>query len=98
MSVHQIAAWLFQQGHRRAKDDPLLSWRPTEEDLEYYPGPFPSTLFLHPWYKDYDQYPEGVADGVGYWAERRILGGVVLFDRHSTANGQDTDVSTHLNS
>jgi hypothetical protein len=30
---------------------------------------------------DYDQYPRHVADMVGYWAEARILGGVVLFDR-----------------
>ncbi|KAL2200150.1 hypothetical protein P885DRAFT_73983 [Corynascus similis CBS 632.67] len=50
-------------------------------DWRWHPdGPLP-TLFKHPWYKDYDQYPRGVADMVGYWAETRILGGVVLFDR-----------------
>jgi hypothetical protein len=30
---------------------------------------------------DYDQYPDGLADVAGYWAEDRIFGGVVLFDR-----------------
>ena len=36
---------------------------------------------FYPWYRDFELYPSGVADGVGYWAEERILGGVVLFDR-----------------
>jgi hypothetical protein len=35
------------------------------------------------WYGDYDEYFDGVADMVGYWAEARILGGVVLFNRHN---------------
>jgi hypothetical protein len=43
-------------------------------------GP-PATLFYHAWYRDPIQYPEGVADMAGYWAENRVLGGVVLFDR-----------------
>ena len=30
------------------------------------------------------QYPDGLADVVGYWAEDRIFGGVVLFDRSQT--------------
>lgn len=29
----------------------------------------------------HDGYPNGLADVVGYWAEARIFGGVVLFDR-----------------
>ncbi|KAG8168348.1 hypothetical protein KVR01_001097 [Diaporthe batatas] len=41
----------------------------------------PVTLFRHPWYRDHMQYPHGAADVVGYWAENRVLGGVVLFDR-----------------
>ncbi|KAJ3546675.1 hypothetical protein NM208_g1890 [Fusarium decemcellulare] len=28
-----------------------------------------------------ERYPNGIGDMVGYWAENRILGGVVLFDR-----------------
>lgn len=43
-------------------------------------GPLP-TLICHPWYIDYEQYSNGAADMSGYWAEARILGGVVLFDR-----------------
>lgn len=38
-------------------------------------------MFFHVDYMDYDQYPNGLADIAGYWAEDRIFGGVVLFDR-----------------
>ncbi|KAK4040826.1 hypothetical protein C8A01DRAFT_45936 [Parachaetomium inaequale] len=80
-AVHQIASWLYRQDTSRHKDDALGRWRPAEEYKRLYPATFPTTLFCHPWYKDYDQYPEGIADSVGYWAEARILGGIILFDR-----------------
>lgn len=32
-------------------------------------------------YTKSEQYPKGVADVVGYWAETHIFGGVVVFDR-----------------
>ena len=87
-AVHAVAVWLYKtQSPLRPKDDRLLAWRPdTDGDKEVqdwyaYIGGFPPTLFVHPWYRAYDQYPDGVADGVGYWAENQILGGVVLFDR-----------------
>lgn len=46
-----------------------------------YPNGPPPTLFKHTYYFDHKQYPDGVADMVGYWVESRILGGVILFDR-----------------
>jgi hypothetical protein len=42
---------------------------------------FAATAFWHWGYVDFDQYPNGVADIVGYWAEANIFGGVVVFDR-----------------
>lgn len=39
------------------------------------------TELFHPRYSAYDQYPKGVGDVVGYWAELQLFGGVVLFDR-----------------
>ncbi|KAK4131103.1 hypothetical protein BT67DRAFT_445079 [Trichocladium antarcticum] len=80
-SVHQMAVWLYKQDTNRHKDDALGTWRPSEKYGRFYPATFPTTLFCHPWYRDYDQYPQGIADSVGYWAEARIIGGVVLFDR-----------------
>jgi hypothetical protein len=58
-----------------------------------YPVTWPTTLFCHPWYRDYDQYPEGIADCVGYWAEERIFGGVVLFDRRDPGSCPEAEAS-----
>lgn len=40
----------------------------------------PPTVLYNPCYRDFDQYPNGVADMVGYWVESELFGGVVLFD------------------
>lgn len=50
--------------------------------------PYP-TLFTHPGFTAVEQYPNGKADLVGYWAEDRVLGGVVLFDRSQDWNNED---------
>ncbi|KAF4436681.1 hypothetical protein FACUT_6276 [Fusarium acutatum] len=39
------------------------------------------TAFAHGPYIAVEQYPNGAADSVGYWAEARIFGGIVVFDR-----------------
>jgi hypothetical protein len=39
-------------------------------------------MFTHGWYTDHQDYPNKVADMVGYWAENRIFGGVVLFNHN----------------
>jgi hypothetical protein len=96
VAVHQIAAILFELDLSVHKDDGITEWTPPESDEWYwrwYPdGPLP-TLFHHSWYKDYDQYPRRVADMVGYWAEARILGGVVLFDRRNPEAEPQADPS-----
>lgn len=46
-----------------------------------------STPFCLLRYSKPEQYPEGTADMVGYWAEDRILGGVVLFGRGKDGTG-----------
>ena len=91
-AIHDIAAWLFNQEHNLSPTDELVAWRPSEEDKPFYPKGYPLTLFWHAWYHDYDQYPEGLADVVGYWAEARIFGGVVLFDRRCTSPKSDAVV------
>lgn len=60
--------------------DSVARWTmpPFDEGLVITP---PLTLFSHMGYLDEDVYPEGVVEVVGYWAENRILGGVVLFAR-----------------
>ncbi|KAK3377450.1 hypothetical protein B0H63DRAFT_218904 [Podospora didyma] len=88
VAIHQIAVLLFKQDTSRHKDGGIVSWIPPEEpDHDWWftlhpDGPLPS-LFAHSWFTNFAHYPEGVADMVGYWAEARILGGVVTFDRQS---------------
>ncbi|KAJ3546444.1 hypothetical protein NM208_g1995 [Fusarium decemcellulare] len=92
-TIHNIAVWLFKQEPTLPPTNELVAWRPSEENEDFYPNGYPPTLFWHPWYHDYDQYPEGVADIAGYWAESRIFGGVVLFDRRRTS--PDSDAASH---
>ena len=55
----------------------------------------PEMLFYHGEYQHKDAYPDGVDDMLGYWAENRILGGVVLFGRDHPGGRTDLDVSLH---
>ncbi len=91
VSTHQIAVLLFQlQPKLHAGDvDAVVSWKEEARWVELEGGrriyreplkPRP-TLFFHVDYMDYDQYPSGLADVAWYWAEDRIFGGIVLFDR-----------------
>ncbi|KAH7131324.1 hypothetical protein EDB81DRAFT_906450 [Dactylonectria macrodidyma] len=81
IATHQVGVLLYKQTPILDDSNHLVSWRPEGEDLDFYPDGWPATFFRHSWYHDFDQYPHGVADMVGYWAESRIFGGVVLFDR-----------------
>ncbi|KAK4233174.1 hypothetical protein C8A03DRAFT_48199 [Achaetomium macrosporum] len=90
-AIHQIAVWFYKQNTNRHKDDSLSRWRPSETYAPFYPATFHTTLFCHPWYRDYDQYPEGIGDCVGYWAEARIFGGVVLLDRRDPESTPDAE-------
>ncbi|KAK4246585.1 hypothetical protein C7999DRAFT_42006 [Corynascus novoguineensis] len=91
--IHQIAAILFQSDdktHTKEHIHTVHSWKrePEWEDMgrrepvlfEYFDPP--PTLFCHCEYLDHhQQYPHGLADVAGYWAEDRILGGIAVFDR-----------------
>lgn len=51
--------------------------------------PPPPTLLSLGFYQEHQQYPNGIADMVGYWAEDRVLGGVVMFDRRQIWSDKD---------
>lgn len=83
VACHNMAGTVYlntQPGLRRERHSP-------EERLAALEGR--PTDFMHEDYHDLEQYPKGVADVVGYWAEYHLFGGVVLFDRGETG----TDVS-----
>ncbi|KAF5685797.1 hypothetical protein FCIRC_3286 [Fusarium circinatum] len=90
VAVHQVAVILFSLEEGLHKNDGVIEWAPPKSDKTWWAhcpdGPEP-TMFFHPWYLSHDRYPNGVADMAGYWAESRILGGIVLFDR----SGLDQD-------
>lgn len=70
VSVHQIAAYIYKMDLDIGNHKSLPKMDIDDPDF-----------FIHNQYKDTDQYPDGVADAVGYWAEAQIFGGVILFDR-----------------
>ena len=41
---------------------------------------------FHPDYVHFDNYPRGLLDVVGYWAEAQVFGGVLLFDRSNSGS------------
>lgn len=95
-ALHQVAVDLFQLNlslHDPAATRGLsigetTSWeREPDEWARIEPWP---TMFAHPFFLAQEQYPNGIADMAGYWAEDRILGGVALFD-HSQEDWEESD-------
>lgn len=88
VAVHTIAAELFElDGAFHKKDTPCSSLK-GDEDAEVRRNlpPWPTT-FAVAGFTDPKQFPRGVADIAGYWAEDLILGGVVLFGRGESGTG-----------
>lgn len=99
VAIHQIAVYLYKLDLDRHKDDAVQTWKPPTRyvaGFRLYDIPTPPSLFNHPSYIYPDQYPNGVADVVGYWTENRILGGVVLFNRKKSHYESD-EVFFHSN-
>lgn len=91
LSIHQIGVMLFKYepklhdgdidsvvSHKEERKWVNIEGRKFFQEVLYDPWP---TLFFHVDFLEHEYYPNGLADSVGYWAEDRILGGVVLFDR-----------------
>lgn len=98
VACHQLAVYLYNL------DDGIHPHRVCEEwrDLpreRVAPGQYVApTAFYHRSYLAHDQYPNGLADIVGYWAEAKIFGGAVLFDRgeSGTEVGLAVPIREHL--
>ncbi|KAF5020031.1 hypothetical protein F66182_7967 [Fusarium sp. NRRL 66182] len=87
VACHQIGAYLFELDDGAHKNEEYQNWRSkvlgekrngVESRRFYTPSPI---AFCHRAYRSYQQYPRGFADVAGYWAESKIFGGVVVFDR-----------------
>ncbi|RBQ72970.1 hypothetical protein FVER14953_07170 [Fusarium verticillioides] len=90
VACHQIGAFLFNLDDGAHKHKVYEDWRQSVleekergvESRRYYDPP--PIAFCHRAYRYPEQYPKGTADIAGYWAESKILGGVVVFDRGET--------------
>lgn len=99
VACREIAVSLFRSGADGRFHKGSENWRPQPNMIIPFGGtePIPdpvspvpnlrASVFFHDSYLDYKQYPNGVADMVGYWAESRLFGGVVLFDRGKEEDG-----------
>lgn len=88
IACHNIAVLLYQLDDGTHKHAEWEDWLTKElaltsegEDQYMHITYGPPTSFYVGLYVDFDRYPNGLADVVGYWAEHHIFGGVVLFDR-----------------
>lgn len=97
VALHQFGVLLHQLQFRMHQGDIeyIVNWTMPKQETDFDNWepllPLP-TIFNNPSYIDSAVYPEGVADMVGYWAEDRILGGVVFLNRRVEldANGDLT--------
>lgn len=100
VALHQVDVHLFQKGdkihdqHQPPESDNSISsvtlWEPTPK--LYYKFEVQPTMFAHPAFVAHDLYPNGIADMVGYWAEDRILGGILLLDRSKEETGDAVEL------
>ncbi|RSL93329.1 hypothetical protein CEP52_013302 [Fusarium oligoseptatum] len=93
VACHQIAAYLFglDDGvHKHRVFDDWLQQQLVESILNSRNGKansgykLPPSAFFHSAYTYVEEYPQGLGDVAGYWAEGKIFGGVVVFDRGET--------------
>lgn len=84
VAVHQLAAYLYKLDLNLGDHKDIATWVSPKSNrgiyMDYPDGKLP-TISIHRQYRDCSQYPNGIADMVGYWAKAQIFGGVVLFDR-----------------
>jgi hypothetical protein len=86
VAIHNLAINIFRSLHPTGiPERPPL---PTGEravlvgpnDGRTFPDGEPRPDFFHRSYYAWKQYPNGIFETVGYWAESQALGGVILFD------------------
>lgn len=96
IAIHQTAVYSYKLDLDLGNHKDFVTWvAPVTDEVfhrRFPDGKLPS-LFIHEQYRDFEQYPNGPADMVGYWAEAQIFGGVVLFDRRKPCDREaDEDV------
>ncbi|KAG8163372.1 hypothetical protein KVR01_006669 [Diaporthe batatas] len=88
VTIHNIAVELFKLVNGGFHKDVIWPSDEAYQERNWSRWPTPFCL-LH--YSKPEQYPDGIADLAGYWAEDRIFGGVVLFGRGTNDTGSTYD-------
>ena len=79
-SVHALAGMMHASSHPKMNvfpdDPPALG----KGNFRGFPG---NRFYVdfHKYYVHFQNYPRGLLDVLGYWAESQIFGGVLLFER-----------------
>ena len=78
-SLHALAGKIFASFHPSTELKPR---KPPDGHYHAFHGTDRFYVdFFHVFYTQFEQYPFGLLNVVGYWAETQLLGGVLLFDR-----------------
>lgn len=97
MACHQIGAYLFELDDGNHPHSFYGDWaqkvrEERESGLQSRKYTWaPRIAFVRRAYQCVNNYPRGTADMAGYWAEGKLFGGVVIFDRGES----ETDVIAH---
>jgi len=84
VACHQMAAHVFELdggAHKHQLHRDWLRGPEAERWTEVRGYSPPPIAFFHEYYTESERYPRGLGDIAGYWAEGKIFGGVVVFDR-----------------
>lgn len=66
---------------------PDVNIKPSKEQLRDFGGTDEFYVnFYHTSYTEFNRYPFGLLDVVGYWAEAEIFGGLLLFEREESGS------------
>ncbi|POR36286.1 Uncharacterized protein TPAR_03530, partial [Tolypocladium paradoxum] len=84
VSCHQIAVYLCEINGTTSHHAQHIAWRDEPREIHWYDAYRPLVAFSHGAYNAVEQYSHGIADVAGYWAEAKIFGGVIVFDRGET--------------
>ncbi|CAD6575620.1 MAG: hypothetical protein ASARMPREDX12_007395 [Alectoria sarmentosa] len=79
-SLNALAGMIYASFHPEIELNPQEPIQTDYDFLLYENNPF-YVEFYHTDYKEYERYPFGLLNVVGYWAETQFFGGVLLFDR-----------------
>lgn len=83
-SLHAFAGILYASSHPQTDIKPPKPWQ--GYDWQFRNTDHFYVDFYHTDYLILEQYPFGLLNVVGYWAEAELLGGVLLFERGSSSS------------